>query len=419
MTKVPRRLQGVDLRTLPLTPSEGYVWSRVDGKLDVRDLSRALGLDQGLVGAALEKLAELKAIEWLEKQETPQGDTDLAPAIRERVEKMFARLDELDHYQLLGIARTSDRRTIKDAYFQRALEFHPDKHFGKKLGEFGPKLEAVFMKMTQAHDVLTVPAQRTAYDATLPVLTSEEAPPSFFPDPEAEGRRREAAARKFLGDRFTRLSQPPSSPPKPAQTAETAKQQIQEHFAAVKDAALTRELNRHLTRAREAESVGDLDEASQALRKASLLLPDRDDLRTQAEVMTERAIRELAERNAQRAMDAVKEGDWGTAALMYLRAAAGRPDDDKIHERAAFALLMSGTSLRRAAELAQKAVELVPDNVEYRITLVRAMQAANMPDAVRPELEKLRKMAPKDPKVKELYDTYMAKLKADSAKGGS
>jgi len=51
--------------------------------------------------------------------------------------------------------------------FELAAVFHPDKYFRKRLGSFKAKMEAVFGKVTMAHDVLTDREKRTEYDAYL------------------------------------------------------------------------------------------------------------------------------------------------------------------------------------------------------------------------------------------------------------
>jgi hypothetical protein len=53
---------GLDLRSLPLTPEEGFVASRLDGATDVHGLSIVTGLAPERVEAALERLVSLGAV---------------------------------------------------------------------------------------------------------------------------------------------------------------------------------------------------------------------------------------------------------------------------------------------------------------------------------------------------------------------
>lgn len=65
---------------------------------------------------------------------------------------------EHDYYELLGVARGADDRTIKAAYRKMAMECHPDRHGGC------PDQEARFKAINQAYDVLKDPQKRAAYD---------------------------------------------------------------------------------------------------------------------------------------------------------------------------------------------------------------------------------------------------------------
>ena len=65
---------------------------------------------------------------------------------------------ETDYYQILGVDRTADERTLKAAYRKAAMECHPDRKGGCK------DSEAKFKALNQAYDVLRDPQKRAAYD---------------------------------------------------------------------------------------------------------------------------------------------------------------------------------------------------------------------------------------------------------------
>lgn len=92
---------------------------------------------------------------------------ELTPEQEERITALYSQLDGLDLYQLLGVARAADKKTIKRAYNERALAFHPDRFFRKRLGAFQSRLEKIFSRLTEAHDVLCSAERRAAYDAML------------------------------------------------------------------------------------------------------------------------------------------------------------------------------------------------------------------------------------------------------------
>jgi curved DNA-binding protein CbpA len=79
----------------------------------------------------------------------------------------FYGLDSLTHYELLGVPPEADKKALKAAYFELVNVFHPDRYYGKNLGSFKGKLERIFARITEAHDVLTRQPGRADYDTYL------------------------------------------------------------------------------------------------------------------------------------------------------------------------------------------------------------------------------------------------------------
>jgi hypothetical protein len=74
---------------------------------------------------------------------------------KKRILDLYYRLDELDHYALLGVPPDAEKDAIKTAYFRLVSVLHPDRYYGKDLGSFRAKLGRVFARLTEAHDLLT------------------------------------------------------------------------------------------------------------------------------------------------------------------------------------------------------------------------------------------------------------------------
>ncbi|WP_310462914.1 J domain-containing protein [Sphaerotilus sp.] len=85
-----------------------------------------------------------------------------------------------DHYQTLGLARHAEAAVVKAAYRAMASLYHPDRN---------PAPDAIdrIQRINAAHDVLSDPVHRHAYDATL-AGERPPAPPHHHdgPDPLAE-----------------------------------------------------------------------------------------------------------------------------------------------------------------------------------------------------------------------------------------
>lgn len=94
----------------------------------------------------------------------PHALETLGAEIAER----FERLGDLDHYALLGVARSADAASIKAAYHRAAKAYHPDALARAGLdGETRARASRVFAEIGKAHAVLADSARRRAYDESL------------------------------------------------------------------------------------------------------------------------------------------------------------------------------------------------------------------------------------------------------------
>ncbi len=64
----------------------------------------------------------------------------------------------LDYYKILGVGKNASDEEIKKSYRKLARQYHPDRNPGDK------KAEERFKEISQAHDVLSDPEKRKAYD---------------------------------------------------------------------------------------------------------------------------------------------------------------------------------------------------------------------------------------------------------------
>src|SRR5688500_12970961 len=134
-----------------LSPTDGYVLSRVDGVMTAREIIEMIPLPQEEVGKSLYGLLCTGIIELapLVTKAAPQPQRPPAgPPIHERAPPRTdqdARLKEIEtrrkeileafdglktknHFEVLGIPRASSEAQVKEAYFQLAKRFHPDTH---------------------------------------------------------------------------------------------------------------------------------------------------------------------------------------------------------------------------------------------------------------------------------------------------
>ena len=91
----------------------------------------------------------------------PQKPNDKQNECRERLRKAEIALKqskEKNYYKILGVSRSADKKTIKKAYRELALKWHPDKADDKE------KAEKMFQDISEAYEVLSDEDLRGKYD---------------------------------------------------------------------------------------------------------------------------------------------------------------------------------------------------------------------------------------------------------------
>lgn len=94
-------------------------------------------------------------------------DDGAAAALATEVREKHARLADLDHYQLLGVAREAGTPELRRAYVQAARRFHPDAVARLGLEDLKREANEVFARIVRAHTTLSDPARRREYEASL------------------------------------------------------------------------------------------------------------------------------------------------------------------------------------------------------------------------------------------------------------
>jgi hypothetical protein len=146
-----RLAEGIDLRSLPLTPEDAFVLSHLDGSATESDIALATGLDANVIHQSLEKLRSLGVLAEISvtirttprpssSPRTTSGTFHIGPVIEARAEPTgkhpaaalydpreldeqvdldvakkrkildaFHRLATVSHYELLGVEPTADK----------------------------------------------------------------------------------------------------------------------------------------------------------------------------------------------------------------------------------------------------------------------------------------------------------------------
>lgn len=174
---------------------------------------------------------------------TGSAGAELSAEFQAQVRDLARELPTLDFYALLGVTRRATEEQIRDGFFERAKEYHPDRHFGKAAGAYVGLLAEIYKRVMAAYEVLKDRELRRAYDRSLGA-----------PAPAVNRSRRTLATG-------------------------AARQRSQRVLAGLKrqlgvGRALAR---RHFERAREALQRGDRERARALLRMATSIDPSEPD----------------------------------------------------------------------------------------------------------------------------------------------
>ncbi len=450
--KIPRLLANVDVRQLKLDSTDGYLLTRIDGRQTPKELARDTGLPEFQVDKTLEKLTKLGVVEmWdpaapvvnalpppaaRDRTRLPEfasigGDlkydpkeldeaVDLDADQKKRVLDLYYRLEDMDHYTLLGVGKEADKKTVKRSYFELASVMHPDRYFKKNLGSFKGKMEALFGRVTEAHDTLVDAAKRLDYDAYLDEVATTKGMEAMFeraveetrraaanqiaaaresssseparaaasmpapaapqgPSPAELQARREALARRLLGGNSVRppsasgqASAPPPSMSNPMRYSNSgdAVDALKRRYEERVDNATANQAKKYIKAAEDAIAKNDIVAAASSLHIATKFSPDDTALAMRYQEVRNEADTLLCESYTKQAAYEERGHHWPEAAKNWQKVAKIKVTDPHAHARAAHCLLMATNGdLHQAAEHAKIAVAADPQDLTHHVTM--------------------------------------------------
>jgi tetratricopeptide (TPR) repeat protein len=217
-----------------LTPADGYVLSRVDGTLSAREIVAMISLPREETHKSLFALLSTGMIEYLPLPPKPRPTDAKKKAVpvqmaaapapelplvvlpppptaaesaaqaaehaaaaqddprRMEILEAFTALKHRTHFQVLGLERTATEAQVKEAYFRLARRFHPDVHHDPALADLRDKIEAIFVRLGEAYEVLRNPRIRAKYESQINPTPATAAPAANAPAPPAVNREQEA-----------------------------------------------------------------------------------------------------------------------------------------------------------------------------------------------------------------------------------
>lgn len=183
----------------PLTPEDVYVISRFQEGATLESVLQATSGDVGRVARTLVGLLYSGLLVATVETTSSASETSFAW----EVETMFRKLERMDPWRAIGLARDADTRAARDAFRKAVQRYHPDRHHRMTDPELKKKLSSICHQFTDAFTCLTTALRIKSVhrnESVIP-LASTYAPSSrsdvspTTSAPQAETRPAEAPAR--------------------------------------------------------------------------------------------------------------------------------------------------------------------------------------------------------------------------------
>ena len=404
--QIPRIAPGRDASALSMSPAEGFLWSRIDGNTPWRLLRDIGGIPADQVDQTLARWVEegllvldsgnrglsssgTAATPPPEEEKEVEIDTsvDLSPELQREILEFESSLASRSYFEILGVDRDADGRTIKKAYFALSKKFHPDRYFRRDTGRFSARLDGIFKSVMEAYELLSDPTTRAEIEkgiAWAPPPPEPEPEPKSKPQPKVEPEPTGTGYR--VPSRMENLERLRARFRPPAKLVAERRMKAHQFFEA---ATLSMSQHRWL-------------EAAASARLAIAFDPWNPEYKTgfveiQAHVNRERAVQLLEE-----AQDAGSQSDpaaQSEAMRLLEEAIHYRPLDPIANARAASLGLEMG-DLARAREYSEAVVEIEPEVAANYVLLARVLRRQGEAKAAKRAISRASKLAPDDDEVK-------------------
>jgi curved DNA-binding protein CbpA len=391
LSAVPQISAECDLGSLSLTPGEGFLLSRVDGRTTWGLLREIGGLSPDEVDTAMCRFLELGVIVLECEKPEPDGSahelpgSEAVPAVGapapsavdesmldagldisiEAQRSMLAFECGLGrpYHEILGVAADAELRELRRAYFKLSKEFHPDRYFRRNLGAFSEVVQRVFRKIAEAFELLSDPSARKEMERSL------QASPSAAP--RVRGPR--------LRGRTT-----PNAFSLVARIQRERRRKARQYFEAGESAIAQ-------------ESWVD---AAKHLRLAIACDPANETFKGPFAEAIQHANEILADRYMKEADSRFDLGEYAEAYKRYVDSLHCRPFDAEANHRAAKLAWRIEDDLKSAKDFAARACEVEPGVALYRKTLGQVYAAAGLYKNAEREFEQAVKLDPRDEEAK-------------------
>ncbi len=379
---------GRDATQLDLSAAEGYLLSRIDGTTPWRLLREIGGIPPAEVDSCLARWIDEGVLEVVAgsasgaKRAAPASDgersrtdasaskgphaagsaevdaaesfspppidesaldakLELSLEVQRRILEFEASLSR-PYHALLGIEQGAPPKAVKRAYFKLSKEFHPDRYFRKNIGSYGIRLNRIFKKVLEAHEILSDPELCKVENHTPP---ASAAAVDAATAPAAGARASEAGPKKA----------------RPLTKLERLQQRMPfkiNHAAIADRRARADEIFRA---AQFSQQAGRLQEAEASIRIAISFDPGRTEFKEALGSLRIAAAGARASKLLAAPSERMSDGDLREALTLLEDVLPYRPHDPELNERAARVCFRLG-KFDAALEYAETLLERNPEH---------------------------------------------------------
>jgi len=93
-----------------------------------------------------------------------KGKSTVSDELLKKINTKFDQVKIGNHWQVLEVEKDADTNRIKKAFLSLAKVYHPDRVSGAGDEELAHRMDVIFARLNEAHDTLTDPNLRVAYD---------------------------------------------------------------------------------------------------------------------------------------------------------------------------------------------------------------------------------------------------------------
>jgi curved DNA-binding protein CbpA len=397
-----------DATQLNLTAAEGYLLSRIDGTTPWRFLREMAGIpvdeadsclsrwvEEGLLDVVSEESSSAQKASYgssggpaatVDAAEAPPSPNpilhidesqldeglDLGIDVQRRILEFEASLG-LPYHELLDVVRGSEPKVVKRAYFKLSKEFHPDRYFRKEIGNYVERLERIFKKILEAHEMLSDPdlcQVENQEDSTRPIDETSTVSPSRTAGENEEPNREK---------------------PKPLTKLERLRQRMP---FKIDQAALLgrREKAQEIFRAAEGSMrAGRLTEAEASIRIAISFDPARSEFKEALGTIRIKTAGARATKLLASPSERMSDGELREVLNLLEDVLIYRPHDPELNDRAARVCLQLG-KLDLARGYVETLIERTPDVAAYHTLSGRIHRERNDLDAAMSAFEAALKL---------------------------